>query len=188
MPTDVTSAGPIAGIGTIGVSSRKLADDSRGRNAAPVTADEQRETARPDAAVVTISGEAQARRQSAEEQALRQAAQAKDAWAVTDAASRVWANGTPVSDDRAVKEALDALDVASRENQRAHVDAAIKAQRAYVASGEEAARDVAARADTAQRALDVAATNASIQLAYGNLSAPLADDAVLRRPGLDLSA
>ena len=188
MSTDVIGTGPVAGVGTIGASSRELADDTRGRNAAPVAADEQQGTAQPDAAVVTISAEAQAQHQSADEQALREAARAADAWAVTDAASRVWVNDKPASDDGVVQEALDALDEASRENLRAHVDAAITAQREHVASEGEAAQDVAADVETAQRALDVAATNASIQLAYGSLSSPLAGDAVLRQPGLELFA
>jgi len=92
------------------------------------------------------------------------------------------------AENGAVREALDALDEASRENLQFIRASAITAQSDQAALESQAAEAVAENNDAEQRALVVAVTNASIQLAYGALAAPLTGDAVPRQPGLETFA
>jgi hypothetical protein len=185
---DAISTSVLTGVGTIGASSLDLNADSRVRNPAPVAAVDRQEAVLQDATVLTISEEAQAQQRSADEEGLRLSAQAADASAVAAAASREWANRTLAVENGAVREALDALDEASRENLQFVRASAITAQSDQAALESQAAEAVAEKDDAEQRALAVAVTNASIQLAYGALASPLTGDAVPRQPGLETFA
>jgi hypothetical protein len=188
MSIDAISTSVLIGVGTISASSPDLNADSRARNPAPVAPVDQQEVALQDATVLTISEEAQTQQRLADEEGLRLSAQAADASAVAAAASRDWANRTLAVENGAVREALDALDEASRENLEFVRSSAVTAQSDQAALESQAAEAVAENDDAEQRVLAVAVMNASIQLAYGALASSLVGDAVLRQPGLETFA
>jgi hypothetical protein len=188
MSIDAISTSVLTSVGTISASSLDLNADSRARNPAPVAPVDHQEVALQAATVLTISKEAQTQQQFADEEGLRLSAQEADASAVAAAASRDWANRTLAVENGAVREALDALDEASRENLQFVRSSAITAQSDQAVLESQTAEALAKNDDAEQRALAVAVMNASIQLAYGALASPLTGDAVLRQPGVETFA
>ena len=176
MTIDAINTSVVSGVGAVGaVGASRPA--------------EQQPFAQQDAAVVTISDEVLAQRRAADEQALLDAADAANAAAAADAANREAAktSAPATPDNPTLLAALDALDEASRENQRIEAEVLATA-RTHAADADAAARTAAADAGAKQDAIQTAAINAGIQTAYGALATPITGDPALRQPGLDVIA
>ena len=120
----------IGAIGTIvtqgdaatAVSRPELAGVHPIQAGAPPPPPEGPESTQPNATVTTLSDEARAQRTAGHEPPPTSPAPVPPS-PLTNAVSSDWAAGVPAVDDPVVKEALDALDEASRENAQSTIDA-----------------------------------------------------------------
>jgi thiol:disulfide interchange protein len=178
----IDAIGQVTGVSALGASRTELAAGNGGASTnqpppAEVSSAEQ------DAALVAVSAEALAQQQADEDQAAREAAAAASASAVTTAVSSDWAAGAPPVENAAIKEALQALDEASRQNDLQVQAAAVTAQQDQATHEQHAISEAATASVQRQDDIILAALNAGVQLAFGALATPITGDPALRQPG-----
>jgi len=201
----------VAGVGSLAASRTELASSNGGADTGAPAEAPPPPSSPQDAAIVDISAAALAQQQAAQELAAQQAAQQQaaqqqaaqlaaqqqaaqqqaalaavspaDVAAVTTAVNNDWAAGAPAVDNVAVKEALDALDQARRENNVQIQADALSAQQDQATFEQKAVNDSASAAVQQQDNIVLAALNAGIQLAFGAMATPITGDPALRQPG-----
>lgn len=185
MSIDAISPNASASVSAIDAMTPDLTDERRRREAAQPAADNPPETAGQEAAVVTISDEAMAERRVADALAVHDADDAARRLASSIADRRDTSNRAAAAESSAVKEAIDALREASRENLDLNGEA-IMAEQDRAADSDVSDRDAVATGASEQQSLQVGTTNAGIQVSYGALAATLTGDAPLLQPGLSV--
>ena len=152
----------------------------RGTPPPPLRPPESPESPLPDATVTALSDEARTRQATAGRQPAPAAGASGPT--LTAAVSSDWAAGVPAVDGAVIKQALEALDEASRARTQAAIDAAATQRRDEADRQQKAVLAAAAAETDRQDAIVLAALNAGIRLAYGALPASLADEPMLQAP------